>query len=124
MQGRSAAEQREAVMAGFPRVPPWFRKAFPYSKWGAELNARITPAFFTWLVGPMQTTEATLSDGITQKSGVHIERCRCVRSGCRHQNTDDFCYSSQWQTSMDQAACATRMMSAVVPSWHTSRHFV
>ena len=68
-------------MAGFPRVPPWFRKSFPYSKWGAELNARITPAFFTWLVGPMQTTEATLSDGTTQKSGVHIERCRCVRSG-------------------------------------------
>lgn len=26
------------------------RRAFPYSKWGAEVNARITPAFFTWLV--------------------------------------------------------------------------
>ncbi|CAL8467376.1 g6913 [Coccomyxa elongata] len=76
MKGRSAAQQREAVIAGFPSVPPWFRKAFPYSKWGAELNARITPAFFTWLVGPMQTVEATLSDGTTQRSGVHIERCR------------------------------------------------
>lgn len=75
-QGRSAAQQREAVIAGFPTVPAWFRKLFPYSKWGAELNARITPAFFTWLVGPMQTVEATLSDGTTQQSGVHIERCR------------------------------------------------
>lgn len=26
------------------------RRLFPYSKWGAEVNARITPAFFTWLV--------------------------------------------------------------------------
>lgn len=33
------------------QVPDWFRRLFPYSKWGAELNARITPAFFTWLVG-------------------------------------------------------------------------
>jgi hypothetical protein len=47
-------EQRAAILEGFPKVPQWFRKAFPYSKWGAELNARITPAFFTWLVGPMK----------------------------------------------------------------------
>lgn len=26
MRGRSAAEQRDAVIAGFPEVPPWFRK--------------------------------------------------------------------------------------------------
>ena len=37
------------MIAGFPAVPPWFRRAFPYSKWGAELNAAITPAFFSWL---------------------------------------------------------------------------
>ncbi|KAK9909376.1 hypothetical protein WJX75_001238 [Coccomyxa subellipsoidea] len=83
MKGRSAAQQREAVIAGFPTVPAWFRKLFPYSKWGAELNAHITPAFFTWLVGPMQTVEATLSDGSTQQSGVHIERCRYLaESNC------------------------------------------
>ena len=76
-QGRSAAEQRAAVIQGFPRVPKWFRILFPYSKWGAELNARITPAFFTWLVGRMQTQEAEVDNGVLQQSAVHIERCRC-----------------------------------------------
>ena len=76
LQGRSSAEQRAAVIQGFPQVPQWFRKLFPYSKWGAELNARITPAFFTWLVGPMQTQEAVADNGILQKSAVHIVRCR------------------------------------------------
>ena len=75
-QGRSAAEQREAVIAGFPRVPRWFRRAFPYSKWGAELNAQITPRFFAWLVGPMEVAEASLPDGTVQRSSVKIERCR------------------------------------------------
>ena len=42
MKGRSAAAQREAVMAGFPAVPAWFRRAFPYSRWGAEVRARST----------------------------------------------------------------------------------
>jgi hypothetical protein len=48
---------------------------FPYSKWGAELNAKITPAFFTWLVGPMETVEADIN-GEKQKSAVHIKKCR------------------------------------------------
>lgn len=74
-QGKSATEQRDAVIKGFPQVPAWFRKVFPYSKWGAELNARITPAFFTWLVGPMQTEIAEVN-GIQQRSSVHIKRCR------------------------------------------------
>ncbi len=64
------------MIAGFPRVPPWFRRAFPYSKWGAELNAQITPRFFAWLVGPMEVAEATLPDGTVQRSSVKIERCR------------------------------------------------
>lgn len=82
MRGRSAAEQRDAVIAGFPEVPPWFRKLFPYSKWGAEVNARITPAFFTWLVGPMKTAPAVI-DGQQQMSAVKIERCRYLaESGC------------------------------------------
>jgi hypothetical protein len=38
---------------------------------------QITPAFFTWLVGPMETVEATMEDGGVQRSGVHIQRCRC-----------------------------------------------
>lgn len=75
LQGKTAAQQRDAVIKGFPKVPAWFRKVFPYSKWGAELNARITPAFFTWLVGPMHREETEI-DGIVQKSSVHIKRCR------------------------------------------------
>ena len=87
MKGRSAEQQRDAVIAGFPKVPAWFRKVFPYSKWGAEVNAFITPAFFTWLVGPMKTIEVEISksDGqsVIQKSGVQIERCRYLeQSGC------------------------------------------
>lgn len=75
MQGKTADEQRHAVIAGFPAVPSWFRRVFPYSKWGAELNAKITPAFFTWLVGPMETTDVEIG-GAKQKSGVHIKKCR------------------------------------------------
>lgn len=87
MRGRSAEQQRDAVIAGFPKVPAWFRSVFPYSKWGAEVNATITPAFFTWLVGPMKTIEVEIrqSNGKTvlQKSGVQIERCRYLEeSGC------------------------------------------
>nr|AFI78795.1 putative D27 protein [Klebsormidium flaccidum] len=75
-------EQRAAILQGFPKVPQWFRKAFPYSNWGAELNARITPAFFTWLVGPMEIFEVEI-DGVKQRSGVQIERCRYLEeSGC------------------------------------------
>lgn len=98
MKGRTATQQRDAVIAGFPQIPPWFRKVFPYSRWGAELNARITPAFFTWLVGPMETIEvdirviqdgnnpsssSTNSTTVRQRSGVRIERCRYLaESNC------------------------------------------
>lgn len=71
------------MIKGFPHIPPWFRKVFPYSKWGAELNARITPAFFSWLVGPMQTEIADVN-GIQQHSSVHIKRCRYHGSLCMH----------------------------------------
>lgn len=39
MRNRSGREQRNAVISGFPEIPDWFRKLFPYSKWGAEVNA-------------------------------------------------------------------------------------
>lgn len=82
MQGRTAEQQRAAVIRGFPQVPPWFRRLFPYSRWGAELNARITPAFFTWLVGPMAPAAAEVG-GAVQRSAVRIERCRYLaESGC------------------------------------------
>lgn len=46
---------------GFPKVPDWFRKLFPYSDWGAELNASITPLFFSWLVGPCEVLYPSLA---------------------------------------------------------------
>lgn len=83
MRGRGAEQQRDAVIQGFPEVPDWFRRLFPYSKWGAELNARITPAFFTWLVGPMATAAAEVDGGVVQQSAVKIQRCRYLaESGC------------------------------------------
>ncbi|CAI5481777.1 unnamed protein product [Closterium sp. Yama58-4] len=60
MRGRSAEAQRSAVLQGFPRVPAWFRRAFPFSHWGAEANAAITPRFFSWLVGPCHVEEAEI----------------------------------------------------------------
>lgn len=80
-----ASKQAEAVVAGFPRVAPWFRRLFPYSSWGAELNARITPAFFGWLVGPAAVKEEKIVDfrGEEVRSAVRIERCRYLaESGC------------------------------------------
>mmetsp|Transcript_4642 Transcript_4642/g.13339 ORF Transcript_4642/g.13339 Transcript_4642/m.13339 type:complete len:319 (+) Transcript_4642:171-1127(+) len=82
MKGKTAEQQCEAVIAGFPQIPEWFRRLFPYSSWGAELNAAITPAFFSWLVGPMERVEVEI-DGRKQRSGVHIQRCRYLaESGC------------------------------------------
>ncbi|CAI5961012.1 unnamed protein product [Closterium sp. NIES-64] len=60
MRGRSAEAQRSAVLQGFPRVPAMFRRAFPFSHWGAEANAAITPRFFSWLVGPCHVEEAEI----------------------------------------------------------------
>lgn len=81
-RNRNAAAQQAAVLKGFPKVPNWFRKLFPYSDWGAELNARITPLFFSWLVGPCEVVEVTMNDK-TLKSGVQIEKCRYLEtSGC------------------------------------------
>ncbi|KAH9565220.1 hypothetical protein CY35_04G066600 [Sphagnum magellanicum] len=80
--GKSAAEQQTAVLKGFPRVPTWFRQLFPYSDWGAALNARITPLFFSWLVGPCEVVEVTIQDK-KLRSGVHIHKCRYLEtSGC------------------------------------------
>eukprot|EP00210_Caulerpa_lentillifera_P007498 g7164.t1 len=75
MKNRSAAEQQSAVISRFPNVPQWFRDLFPYSKWGAEVNAKLTLLFFTWLVGPVEITETEV-DGVIQKSNVHIKQCR------------------------------------------------
>ena len=73
---------RAAVIAALPRVPPWFRKLFPYSRWGAALNGRITPGAFGWLVGEARVIEIEV-DGRPLRSGVEIERCRYLEAaGC------------------------------------------
>jgi hypothetical protein len=98
MKGRTSREQHKAVIKGFPEVSDWFRALFPYSKWGAELNAKITPTFFNFLVGPMETIVVDIpveqaaegakkdanKDGyVVQKSGVHIKKCRYLNeSSC------------------------------------------
>lgn len=77
-----AAAARAAVIEGLPRVPAWFRKLFPYSRWGAALNARVTPGAFGWLVGPARVIEIEV-DGRPLASGVEIERCRFLQNaGC------------------------------------------
>lgn len=79
----TAAAQQEAVISGLPRVPGWFRKAFPASRWGARVNASITPTFFKWLVGPASIVEVDVDDGPPNLSGVRIEKCRYLeQAGC------------------------------------------
>lgn len=90
MRGKTAAQQRDAVIKGFPRIPSWFRVLFPFTLWGAELNARITPAFFSWLVGPMETRSAEIPKPgdphgtlVTAQSAVYIKKCRYLEeSAC------------------------------------------
>ncbi len=36
-QGRTADQQLAAVISGFPKVPPLFRRLFPYSKCAAAV---------------------------------------------------------------------------------------
>nr|AFI78792.1 putative D27 protein [Chlorokybus atmophyticus] len=82
MRNKAAKQQHEAVLQGFPKVPEWFRKVFAYTKWGAELNAWVTPTFFKWLVGPMEVRDVDIN-GVTQRSQVHIKKCRYLEtSGC------------------------------------------
>ena len=54
---------------------PWFRRLFPAMRWGAELNARITPLFFSWLVGECAPA-AGLYEGKPAMNVVKIKKCR------------------------------------------------
>lgn len=77
-----ASAARAAVIEGLPRVPAWFRRLFPYSRWGAALNARVTPGAFGWLVGAARVIEIDV-DGRPLRAGVEIERCRYLEAaGC------------------------------------------
>ncbi|KAM7279374.1 hypothetical protein ACFE04_006508 [Oxalis oulophora] len=87
MQGRSRIQQQEVVREVLlsmlpPGAPAQFRKLFPPTKWAAEFNAALTVPFFHWLVGPSEVVEVEI-DGVKQKSGVHIKKCRYLEnSGC------------------------------------------
>uniref|UniRef100_A0A0C9RP00 TSA: Wollemia nobilis Ref_Wollemi_Transcript_7201_1100 transcribed RNA sequence n=1 Tax=Wollemia nobilis TaxID=56998 RepID=A0A0C9RP00_9CONI len=87
MQGRSPKQQQEAVRQVLlsilpPGAPETFRNLFPPTKWSAEFNAAITVPFFQWLVGPSDVVEVEVN-GIKQRSGVHIKKCRYLEnSGC------------------------------------------
>ena len=80
MHGRSRTQQQEVVREVLlsmlpPGAPEQFRKLFPPTKWAAEFNAALTVPFFHWLVGPSQVIEVEVN-GVKQRSGVRIKKCR------------------------------------------------
>ncbi|KAL2327114.1 hypothetical protein Fmac_020541 [Flemingia macrophylla] len=87
MQRRSRIQQQQVVREVLlsmlpPGAPAQFKKLFPPTKWAAEFNAALTVPFFDWLVGPSEVVEVEVN-GVKQKSGVHIKKCRYLEnSGC------------------------------------------
>ncbi|TVU43666.1 hypothetical protein EJB05_10152, partial [Eragrostis curvula] len=87
MVGRTRAQQQEAVREVLlsmlpPGAPEQFRKLFPATRWACEFNAALTVPFFRWLVGPSEVVEVEV-DGVKQRSGVLIKKCRYLEnSGC------------------------------------------
>ncbi|XP_062192584.1 beta-carotene isomerase D27, chloroplastic-like [Phragmites australis] len=87
MTGRTRAQQQEAVREVLlsmlpPGAPEQFKKLFPPTRWACEFNAALTVPFFHWLVGPSEVIEVELN-GVKQKSGVLIKKCRYLEnSGC------------------------------------------
>ncbi|XP_010909507.1 beta-carotene isomerase D27, chloroplastic [Elaeis guineensis] len=87
MIGRSRKQQQQVVREVLlsmlpPGAPAQFRKLFPPTKWAAEFNAALTVPFFHWLVGPSEVVEVEVN-GVKQRSGVHIKKCRYLEnSGC------------------------------------------
>ncbi|KAK7306840.1 hypothetical protein VNO77_44800 [Canavalia gladiata] len=87
MQRRTRIQQQQVVREVLlsmlpPGAPAQFRKLFPPTKWAAEFNAALTVPFFHWLVGPSEVIEVEVN-GVKQKSGVRIKKCRYLEnSGC------------------------------------------
>ncbi|WCJ26645.1 Beta-carotene isomerase D27 chloroplastic [Euphorbia peplus] len=86
-QGRNRLQQQQVVREVLlsmlpPGAPEQFRKLFPPTRWAAEFNALLTVPFFHWLVGPSEVVEVEIN-GVKQRSGVHIKKCRYLEnSGC------------------------------------------
>ncbi|KAI5406784.1 beta-carotene isomerase D27, chloroplastic [Lathyrus oleraceus] len=87
MLRRSRLQQQEVVREVLlsmlpPGAPDQFRKLFPPTRWAAEFNAALTVPFFHWLVGPSEVIEVEIN-GVKQKSGVRIKKCRYLENtGC------------------------------------------
>ncbi|KAM7525945.1 hypothetical protein LguiA_015847 [Lonicera macranthoides] len=87
MKGRSRLQQQKVVREVLlsmlpPGAPDQFRKLFPPTRWAEEFNATLTVPFFHWLVGPSEVVEVEIN-GVKQRSGVHIKKCRYLEnSGC------------------------------------------
>lgn len=87
-QGRTTQEQQRLVAAVLRSLIPapvlWFiRTAFSPTQLVCELNAWFATLLFEWLVGPCTVTEVevqTEAGPRTQKSGVHIEKCRYLEN--------------------------------------------
>ncbi|XP_065858474.1 beta-carotene isomerase D27, chloroplastic [Euphorbia lathyris] len=86
-QGRNRLQQQQVVREVLlsmlpPGAPEQFRKLFPPTRWAEEFNAQLTVPFFQWLVGPSEVVEVEIN-GVKQRSGVHIKKCRYLEnSGC------------------------------------------
>nr|CAD1840606.1 unnamed protein product [Ananas comosus var. bracteatus] len=62
-------------------APAQFRKLFPRRD-GRRIQCCIDCPFFHWLVGPSEVVEVEVN-GVKQRSGVHIKKCRYLEnSGC------------------------------------------
>lgn len=83
-RGKTAEQQKQAVLMGFPKIPPLFRRLFPLTRWGAEVNAKITVSMFQWLVGPSAIEEEEVPAlGGKLRSTVVVEKCRFLEeSSC------------------------------------------
>jgi Beta-carotene isomerase D27-like, C-terminal len=88
-QGRSTQEQQRMVTAVLRSLIPapvlWsIRTLFSPTQLVCELNAWFAARLFEWLVGPctVREVDVTTEKGTvhTQKSGVHIEKCRYLES--------------------------------------------
>jgi len=88
LAGGSARTTRAVLDVLDGLLPPGgkslYRLLFPGDrKYACELNARITPIFFSWLVGPAEVQPVTREDGQVWASKVHISKCRYLEeSGC------------------------------------------
>ncbi len=92
MRGRTPQEQQAVVAQVLRSLVPspilaGIRRLFAPTQWVCEWNAWFATVLFEWLVGPCEVREVNVTDPEgqprTQKSGVHIKKCRYLeQAGC------------------------------------------